>query len=63
MFVLSFTPDLPTKIIPTKIPGLKTSGKIPMGVGIPPLMPESSPLNCWILVRRSAVTQISEGAG
>ena len=53
------TPNLPTKIIPTKIAGLKLSGKLPMGLGIPPLrikiMIESNPLKSIILVRRLAV--------
>ena len=31
------TPNLPTKIIPTKIARLQSSGKFPMGLGIPPL--------------------------
>ena len=30
------TPNLPTKIIPTKIAWLKTSGEFPMGMYIPP---------------------------
>ena len=31
------TPNLPTEIIPTKIPWLKLSGKSPMDMRIPPL--------------------------
>ena len=42
------TPNLPTKIIPTKIAGLKLSRKFPMALGIPPLklkiLLESNPL-------------------
>ena len=33
----SSTPNLPTKITPTKIARLKLSGKSPTGLGIPPL--------------------------
>ena len=32
------TPNLPTNIIPTNIAWLKLSGKLPMGLGIPPLL-------------------------
>ena len=34
---LTATPNLPTNIIPTKIAGLKLSGKYPMDMRIPPL--------------------------
>ena len=50
------TPDLPTKISPTKIARLKLPGKIPAGLGIRPLeskiVLESNPLKSRILVRR-----------
>ena len=36
------TPNLPTKIFPTKISEFKLSGKSPMDLGIPPLLPESN---------------------
>ena len=53
------TPNLPTKIIPTKTAWLKLSGRFPMGLGIPPLnikiLLESNPLKSRILVRRLAV--------
>ena len=53
------TPDLPTKIIPTKIRWLKLSGKFPMVMRIPPfqiqILLESNPLKCRILVWRLAV--------
>ena len=52
-------PSLPTKIIPTKIVWLKTSGKFPKGLGIHPLniniVLESIPPNSRILVRKLAV--------
>ena len=48
------TPNLPTKSLPAKIRWLKSSGKFPTGLGIPPLklkiMFESSPLKSRILV-------------
>ena len=48
------------QILPAKICCLKFSGKLPMGLGIPPLkfkiLPESSPLKSRILVRRLAVS-------
>ena len=53
------TPDLPTKIIPTKIRWLESSGEFPMDMWIPPLtikiLLESNPLRSRILVRRLAV--------
>ena len=53
------THNLPTKTIPTKIHLLKISGKILMGMRIPPLklkiMLESNPLKSTTLVRRLAV--------
>ena len=56
---LGCTPNLPTKIIPTKIRWLELSGKFLMGLRIPSLnikiMLESNPLKSRILVRRSAV--------
>ena len=55
---VSRTPNLPTKIIPTKIRRLKISGKFPMGLRIAPLgikiLLESNPLKPRILVRRLA---------
>ena len=52
------TPNLPNKIISTKIRWLKLSGKFPMGLGIPPLkikiLLESKPLKSRTLVRRLA---------
>ena len=60
----SRTPNLPTKIIPTKIRGLKTSGKLPMDMWIPPpkikILLESNPLKSRILVLRLAVPEIPE---
>ena len=54
-----FTPNLPTSITPTKIAWLKTSGKFPMGLGIPRLktkiMLESSPPKSTMLVGKLAV--------
>ena len=56
-----FTPNLSTKIIPTKIPRLKLklSGEFPMDLGIPPhklkIMLESSPPKSRVLVRRLAI--------
>ena len=48
-------PNLPTKIIPTKIRRLKHSGKSPMDLRIPPhkiqILPELNPLKSRILVR------------
>ena len=53
------TPNLPAKIVPTKTPWLKLSGRFPMDLRIPPLklkiLLESSPLKSRILVRRLAV--------
>ena len=55
------TPNLPTKIIPTKICGLKMSGKFPLDMRIPALklkiLLESNPLKSRILVRRLAINQ------
>ena len=52
------TPNLPTKIIPTKIACLKLSGTFPLGMRIPPLktkiMLESNTLESRIFVRRLA---------
>ena len=52
------TPNLPTKIIPTKIAWLRLSGRLPMGLGIPSLkiriMLESNPLKSRVLVWRLA---------
>ena len=49
-------PNLPTKIIPTNIRWLKTSGKIPMDMRIPPrkmkILLESNPPKSIILVVR-----------
>ena len=48
-------PKLPAKNFPAKIRRLKTSGKLPTGLGIPPLeikvMLESNPLKSRSLVR------------
>ena len=56
------TPNLPTHIIPTKIAWLELSGKLPSGLGIPPLnikiMLESNPLKSIMLLRRLAVPRI-----
>ena len=53
------TPNLPTEIIPTKIPRLKLSGEFPADMRIPPLeikiLLESNPLKSRIFVRRLAV--------
>ena len=53
------TPNLPHKVIPTKICRLRFSRKIPKYMRIPPLnvkiMIESSPLKSRILIRRLAV--------
>ena len=53
------TPNLPTKIIPTKIPWLNISREFPMNIRIPPLwikiLLESNPPKSRILVRRLAV--------
>ena len=55
------TANLPIKIIPTKIRRLKTSGKFPVDMRIPPLniriLLESNPLKYRIL-RRSAVPHL-----
>ena len=52
-------PNLPSKMMPTKIAWFKSSGEFPMGLGIPPFMIkillESNPLKSRILVRRLAV--------
>ena len=54
------TPNLSTKIVPTKIRSLETSGTFPMGLGIPPLqikiLLESSPPISRISVRRATGT-------
>ena len=54
------TPNLPTKIMPTKIAWLKLSGKFSMGLGIPPLKIKillgSNPPKSRILAWRSAVS-------
>ena len=56
---LQATPNLPTKIVPTKIRWLKTSGEFPMDMIISPLnmkiLLQSNPLKSRILVRRLAV--------
>ena len=53
------TPNLPARIIPTKIAWFRISGKFPMDVRIPPLgikiLLESNPLKSRILVRRLAI--------
>ena len=55
------TPDLPAKIVPTKIRRLEISGKFPMDMRIPPLeikiRLESNPLKSRILVRRLPVSR------
>ena len=55
------TPNLPTKIIPTKIRWVNIYGKFPMDMRIPPLeiqvMLEPNPLRSRVLVRRLAVTR------
>ena len=60
-------PNLPTKIIPTKIHWLNISGKFPMDMRIPPLtlkiLPESNPLKSRILVRRLAMISSFLGSG
>ena len=65
--LILITPNLPTKIIPTKIAWLKLSGKYPMGMVIPPLnvriMIESNPLKSRILVWRLAVVILHCVAG
>ena len=57
------TPNLPTKIIPTKMCRLRLCGKFPMGMRNPPLetkIPlESNPLKSRILVRRLAVDTVT----
>ena len=59
--MVQYTPNLPTKLLPTKIAWLKLSGNFPMDIRIPPLktkiMLESNPLKSRILVRRLAVVQ------
>ena len=59
------TPNLPTKITPTKICWLRISMKFPMDMRIPPLefkiMFESNPLTSKILVRRLAVSRFVPG--
>ena len=56
---ICLAPNLPTKIIPTKIAWLKNSSKFPMDMGIPPLtskiLLESNPLKSGVLVLRLAV--------
>ena len=53
------TPNLPTKILPTKIRWLKTSRKSPMDMSIPLLktkiMLESNPMKSWISAGRPAL--------
>ena len=55
-------PNLPTKIIPTKIRWRKTSAKCRMDIRIPPLkfktLLESNPPTSIILVRRLAICQV-----
>ena len=55
-------PNLPTKIIPTKIRWRKASAKCLMDIGIPPLnfktLLESNPPTSRILVRRLAICQV-----
>ena len=64
--VLGFpgTPNLPTKIHPTKIIPTYISGKFHMGVRIPPLkikiLPELNPPKSSIVVRRLALVPMSE---
>ena len=57
------TPNLPTKIILTKIAWLKLSGRSPMDMRIPPLeikiFLESSPLKSRIVVRRLAIRALA----
>ena len=56
------TPNLPTHIVPSNIAWLKTSGKFPMGLRIPPLsiriMLESNPLKSTMLVGRLGVRSV-----
>ena len=56
------TPNLPAKIIPTKIARLKTSGQLPIGLRIPPLKskipPESHPPKSRICVWRLPTANI-----
>ena len=56
-------PNLPTTILPAKIPWLKLSGEFPMDMRIPPLriktLLESNPLKSTILVRTSAVRPLT----
>ena len=60
------TPNLPTRIIPTKIPLLKITGEFPRDMRIPPLrikiLLESNPPKSGILVRRFAVS-VERGRG
>ena len=52
-------PNLPTKIIPTQIRQLRSSGEFPTSLRTPPLtlkiVLESKPLKSRILVRRLAI--------
>ena len=61
------TPNLPTKIIPTKICRLKVSGRLPVDLRIPPLnikiVFEPNPLKSRILVwRLAAGTRLQDRA-
>ena len=60
LFFSFLTPNLPTNIIPTNIAWVKSSGKSPMDMRIPPLtikiMLESNPLKPAMLVGRSGVS-------
>ena len=59
------TPNLPTKITPTKIAWLRLSGKFPMGLGIPPgklkIVLESNPLKSTMLARGLAADRPTPG--
>ena len=61
------TPNLPTKIIPSKIVWLRLSGEFLMGLGIPPLniqiMLESNPLKFIILVLVRRLAPLIVGLG
>ena len=54
-----YTPNLPTKFVPTNIAWLKLSGRSPMGLGIPPLQIkitlESNPQRSTMLVGCSVI--------
>ena len=56
---MALTPNLPAKIVLAQIARLKLSGKLPMGLGIPPLkikiLLESNALTSRILVQRLGV--------